>query len=241
MRQAFRILIATITMTHFRGAVKSLSRVFRSELLRWFGVLGLALTIIGKLDPVLALAKFIHKIAEKWIEITHAFWGAIFSCFSLSLSKETAIALNIFVLISLLTTRSRLQEIKVHWAINMLLGIINTIAIFSLVFLMLGLQLDITEPLHYKFIFPEEGSPEEVAVRNAPSFFEALKSLKSYWLDNWDPVLGWTLILFSTGPTFFGSHAALSLNILRLLGLLGILYCLNFAAIHADEIKGFFQ
>lgn len=215
-----------------------MNKAFRLEALRWFGLIGLTLTIIEKLEPLLSLAKLVRLAIAKWKELSHLFWSSIFAFFSVEVSKETATALSVFALIFVMTLRSDLSEIKIHPILAFMLGIINVFSVFVLVAILIYFQADKDVP-YYKFIIPDQDTPVGKIVYD-PDHPERNKILMDYWRTNWDAILGGTLIAVTPVYCFSTNQAAFSLNLLRMLLLLLILLSLNYVALHAGEIRAFF-
>lgn len=80
-----------------RAKSKSIDFVTPKFFLKYFGVLGLAVTIIGALDSFLSLTHFVRFLVEHWQLITKAFWNAAFNFFGLSVSPTVAGLLNAWI------------------------------------------------------------------------------------------------------------------------------------------------
>ncbi len=69
-------------------------RQTKAQVLSWFGVLGLAITIVGSLDPLLQLAGIAHYLVEHWHILAQWFWAKIFVLFGIRLNFIQVAALS---------------------------------------------------------------------------------------------------------------------------------------------------
>jgi hypothetical protein len=69
-------------------------RFIHSRTLAWISIVGLAITVVGSLDPVLQIAGFIRFLAEHWREFSGVVWNSIFGIFGIHANTATLALLN---------------------------------------------------------------------------------------------------------------------------------------------------
>ena len=62
--------------------------------LAWIGVIGLSVSIVGAMEPVIQIANFIHYLVAHWHELTAAIWDSALGLFGLHAEAGVAALLN---------------------------------------------------------------------------------------------------------------------------------------------------
>lgn len=89
--------------------VREVYRNIRELALAWFGIVGMSLTLISSLEPVLKLAKWCRLLVEHWSFLIHALWNFAFSWLGIDIPHGIAHYLTTTMFIIVLAISSNIE------------------------------------------------------------------------------------------------------------------------------------
>jgi hypothetical protein len=205
----------------------------KRELLKWFGVVGIALTIVERLDPLLKLASLMQKAIAHWRDATHWFWNFSLGLVGIPITPELSIALNVSVFVTAIRVAAGVPRRKYNIFLNFILVVLNFIVVMALLFSLLFSLMNF-----YKiFDMPPElfESVYKIPIDQYFSklFEHPIDSLKEH------PVVAlWIfLFMFILFDLWEADQYMLFKNLLRIGAVAMFILVLNFIATNAEAIR----
>lgn len=190
---------------------------FKNRILAWFGILGLSVSIVGTLEPVIQLADFVHFVVEHWHDLTRLLWNSIIGLFGLKADAAVLALLNAGIFCFSLELASFGGEYKISiWSI--FLKLFNGIAVAAL-----WLMISILTLTHAKE--PLVKLPDPFSIDN--------------WLDrkNWFPLGVWAFASMQITIGFSGNPYLLARRLINIAILCVIIAAFNFVSIYAPIVR----
>lgn len=187
--------------------------------LTWFGVIGLSLTLIGTLEPLIKLANVVHFAVENWRALTGIFWNSIASLFDVKLSHTSIALLNggIFAFAIEIASYPRERIQRSLWWLPLRLFNAAVVAFMSWGIAVAAIWPDMpnVSPL-----------PDPMVLEN--------------WKhkDTLVPLLCWSFLGIQTPCVFGVDPVLMARRLLDVAACLLVIFGLNYVATHAELIHG---
>jgi hypothetical protein len=107
---------------------------FQRRFLAWFGVLGLAISVLGALEPLIQIAELVRWLVDHWHETTRFIWSSLFSLWSWKVDAKTLATLNAGAFVFFLWLAADRPPEKRRLLLSIPAGVINFVILVGLFF-----------------------------------------------------------------------------------------------------------
>jgi len=221
----------------FPKSVSILADIKR-KYLKWFGIIGISLLVLERIDTIIRIAQILKFIAEQWRQWSYAFWTFWFSLFHVQITPEAAILMNLLAFLSMIVfgTRRGHPQHRNH-AIYILAGTFNILTLLIIALLMVGSLAEyhhVSGPILDDGMLPNREQLEAVeALTREERWNWLIANFRANWQSKYQTIIGTVAFYILSQSLFSLDQYALFANVLKIIVTVMLFLVMNFIVLHA--------